>query len=66
MLENVRKSHPKRKEPLLMDLARELPSLRDLQLSFNKLRELCAPGNIQIFINILVLIFLIFINTYIL
>jgi len=44
MLENVRKSHPQRKQPLLLDLSRDLPSPKDVQISYMKLRELCAPG----------------------
>lgn len=43
MLENVRKSHPKLATPVVLELTKDLPSPRDIQCSFSKLRELCAP-----------------------
>ncbi|PSN49432.1 Myotubularin-related protein 10-B [Blattella germanica] len=49
MLENVRKSHPQRKQPLLVDLSKELPGPRDVQSSYIKLRELCAPESLRQF-----------------
>ncbi|XP_069689559.1 myotubularin-related protein 10-B isoform X2 [Periplaneta americana] len=49
MLENVRKSHPQRKQPLLLDLSKDLPNPKDVQLSFMKLRELCAPESLRQF-----------------
>lgn len=44
MLENVRKSHPQRRQPVLLDLSKDFPSPRDVQISYTKFRELCAPG----------------------
>lgn len=44
MLEIVRKSHPDLLRPFIMDLTKNLPSAKDVNQSFNKLRELCAPG----------------------
>jgi len=44
MLEIVRKSHPGRLRPFIMDLTKNLPSPKDVNQSFIKLRELCAPG----------------------
>lgn len=44
MLEIVRKSHPDLIRPYIMDLTKNLPSPKDVNQSFIKLRELCAPG----------------------
>lgn len=44
MLEIVRKSHPDLLKPYIMDLTKTLPSPKDINQSFIKLRELCAPG----------------------
>lgn len=44
MLEIVRKSHPDRLRPFIVDLTKTLPSPKDINQSFIKLRELCAPG----------------------
>lgn len=44
MLEIVRKSHPDRQRPFIVDLTKNLPSPKDVSQSFIKLRELCAPG----------------------
>lgn len=49
MLENVRKSHPHRKQPVLLDLSKDFPTPRDVQLSYTKLRKLCAPESLQQF-----------------
>ncbi|XP_050542785.1 myotubularin-related protein 10-B [Daktulosphaira vitifoliae] len=43
MLEMVRKSHPNHMRPIVIDLTKDLPSPKDIDQSFNKLRELCAP-----------------------
>ncbi|XP_039291181.1 myotubularin-related protein 10-B [Nilaparvata lugens] len=43
MLETVRKSHPLLSTPVVMELSKSLPSTKDIQTSFLKLRELCAP-----------------------
>lgn len=47
MLETVRKAHPKLTQPIVLDLAKDLPSPKDLDISFNKLRDLCTPGNLK-------------------
>ncbi len=44
MLESVRKSHPRKTPPKVIDLAKDLPLARELEQSYIKLRELCAPG----------------------
>jgi myotubularin-related protein 10/11/12 len=44
MLEIVRKSHPDLQRPFIMDLTKNLPSPKEVNHSFIKLRELCAPG----------------------
>lgn len=44
MLEIVRKSHPDRLRPFIVDLTKNLPLPKDINQSFIKLRELCAPG----------------------
>lgn len=44
MLEIVRKSHPDLQRPFIMDLTKNLPSPKEVNQSFIKLRELCAPG----------------------
>ncbi|XP_014262170.1 myotubularin-related protein 10-B isoform X3 [Cimex lectularius] len=49
MLESIRKSHPKLTKPMVLDLTRELPSIRDIQHSFMKLRELCTPDDAKHF-----------------
>ena len=43
MLSNVKRCHPQQQPPVIYDLAQKLPSLRDVQLSYEKLRELCMP-----------------------
>lgn len=43
MLENVRKSHPSKKQPNVMDLSKECPTPKEIQSSYVKLRELCTP-----------------------
>ncbi|RZF37483.1 hypothetical protein LSTR_LSTR005358 [Laodelphax striatellus] len=43
MLETVRKSHPQLTTPVVMELTKSLPCTKDIQTSFLKLRELCAP-----------------------
>jgi len=49
MLENVRKSHPQRRPPRLLDLSKDFPNPRDVQFSYTKLRELCAPESLHQF-----------------
>lgn len=44
MLENVRKGHPQLTQPELMELTQDLPSPKDVYLSYCKLRDLCTPG----------------------
>lgn len=45
MLESVRRSHPRKTAPIVIDLTKDAPSPRDLELSYAKLRELCAPDS---------------------
>lgn len=47
LLEHIRKSHPNKKQPLILDLTNPTP--RDINLSFNKLRDLCIPENTRVF-----------------
>ncbi|BES87802.1 Myotubularin-associated protein [Nesidiocoris tenuis] len=49
MLESVRTSHPKRKQPIIVDLTKDMPSFRDVQVSYCKLRELCTPEDLKQF-----------------
>ena len=46
MLENVRKGHPQLTQPELMELSQDLPSPKDIHVSYCKLRDLCTPGKI--------------------
>lgn len=48
MLEIVRKSHPGLVRPFIMDLTKSLPSPKEVNQSFIKLRELCAPGLLNV------------------
>ncbi|KAK7574342.1 hypothetical protein V9T40_011533 [Parthenolecanium corni] len=45
MLESVRKSHPRKTPPSVIDLAKDLPLPKDLSLSYFRLRELCVPDS---------------------
>ncbi|XP_049790942.1 myotubularin-related protein 10-B [Schistocerca nitens] len=47
MLEQVRKSHPGRRVPHVLELSREVPTPKELQTSYCKLRELCTPETIR-------------------
>lgn len=47
LLEHIRKSHPEKKPPHIIDLSS--PSPKDISISFNKLRELCVPDNTRVF-----------------
>ncbi|XP_003246575.1 myotubularin-related protein 10-B [Acyrthosiphon pisum] len=49
MLEIVRKSHPGLLRPFIMDLTKNLPSPKDVNQSFIKLREICAPESARQF-----------------
>ncbi|KAI5730573.1 hypothetical protein M8J76_015286 [Diaphorina citri] len=49
MLETVRKAHPKLTQPIVLDLAKDLPSPKELETSFNKLRDLCTPDSLHQF-----------------
>uniref|UniRef100_A0A8D8YZH2 Myotubularin-related protein 12 n=1 Tax=Cacopsylla melanoneura TaxID=428564 RepID=A0A8D8YZH2_9HEMI len=49
MLETVRKAHPKLTQPIVLDLAKDLPSPKELDISFNKLRDLCTPESLHQF-----------------
>ncbi|CAH1987093.1 unnamed protein product [Acanthoscelides obtectus] len=47
LLEHIRKSHPDKKPPHIIDLS--LPSPKDISSSFNKFRELCTPDSKRLF-----------------
>ncbi|EEZ98180.1 myotubularin-related protein 10-B [Tribolium castaneum] len=49
LLEHIRKSHPEKKQPHIIDLTKECPSPKEIQTSFLKLRDLCVPENTRIF-----------------
>ncbi|KAJ1532085.1 hypothetical protein ONE63_000714 [Megalurothrips usitatus] len=51
MLENVRKGHPQRTQPELMELTQDLPTPKDVYLSYCKLRDLCTPDVRQFWIQ---------------
>lgn len=46
-MENLRALHPNKKAPIMMELDKLLPSIRDIQTSLVKLREICIPGKCQ-------------------
>ncbi|KAJ8960603.1 hypothetical protein NQ318_013894 [Aromia moschata] len=47
LLEHIRKSHPDKKPPHIIDLS--APAPKDVQASYLKLRELCTPENARTF-----------------
>lgn len=49
LLEHIRRSHPEKRQPVVMDLAKDCPSPKDVHTSFCKLRELCTPDSIRLF-----------------
>lgn len=49
LLEHIRKSHPDKTQPHIIDLTKECPSPKEIQTSFLKLRDLCVPENTRIF-----------------
>lgn len=49
MLENVRKSHPSKKQPNVLDLSKECPSPKEVQSSYIRFRELCTPETVRQF-----------------
>nr|XP_053653598.1 myotubularin-related protein 10-B-like [Cherax quadricarinatus] len=44
MMGLVHRCHPKKLQPTILDLDQMLPSLKDIQISYMKLRELHTPG----------------------
>ena len=44
-------AHAHMNEPVTFDLFRILPSVRDLQVSYDKITELCMPGELCLVIN---------------
>lgn len=50
MLENVRKCDPRTQQPHLMELSKCLPSNQDVQISYNKLRDLFTPDSTRHFL----------------
>lgn len=49
LLEHIRKSHPDKKPPHIIDLSSPTP--KDIQSSYIKLRDLCTPDNTRVFKN---------------
>lgn len=49
MLENVRKSHPTKTQPFVMDLSKECPLPKDVQNSYVRFRDLCTPETVRQF-----------------
>lgn len=49
MLENVRKSHRTKKQPNVLDLSKDCPSPRDVQISYTRFRELCTSETVRQF-----------------
>lgn len=49
MLENVRKSHPSKKQPNVIDLSKDCPSPKDVQIAYIRLRDLCTPETVRQF-----------------
>lgn len=47
LLEHIRKSHPGKRAPYIIDLSSPTP--KDINTSYLKLRELCTPENTRIF-----------------
>lgn len=47
-MENLRSQHPSKKSPIMMELDKLLPSIRDIHTSYYKLRELCMPCKFKI------------------
>ena len=45
MLEHVRRCDPAMRQPILIDLSKNLPTIQDINQSYLKLRELCAPDS---------------------
>lgn len=49
MLEHIRKSHPEKRQPYIIDLTKDCPSPKEVQSSYIKLRELCTPDSCRLF-----------------
>lgn len=49
MLENVRKCHPTMKQPMVLDLSKDLASPQNVFNSYTRLRELCTPESLRQF-----------------
>ncbi|KAJ8909509.1 hypothetical protein NQ315_011421 [Exocentrus adspersus] len=47
LLEHIRKSHPEKRVPHIIDLS--FPTPKDINVSYLKLRELCTPDNTRLF-----------------
>ncbi|CAB0045294.1 unnamed protein product [Trichogramma brassicae] len=50
MLENIRKNHPKKIQPVIIELNKDI-SIKSVSYSFTKLVELCSPDSIRQFIH---------------
>lgn len=51
MLEKIRICHPNKRQIYLMDLTKNLPSIQDVNYSYGKLREICAPESTKQFMS---------------
>lgn len=49
MLENVRKSHPSKKQPDVIDLSKDCPNPKDVHSAYLRLRDLCTPETVRQF-----------------
>lgn len=52
MFENVRKSHPQKMPPIVLELNKGI-SVKLIALAFSKFVSLCSPGKFNLFIEIL-------------
>ena len=50
MMEHIRKCHPQKKPPFIMELTKFLPTNQDVYLSYKKLRDLCTPDTTDKFL----------------
>lgn len=49
LLEHIRRSHPDKKPPYLIDLGKDCPSPKEVHASYVKLRDLCVPDSTRQF-----------------
>ena len=46
MVNAVKMAHPKQEHPKMYDLAKLLPNIKDIQTSYEKMKDLCMPGTL--------------------